>query len=89
MKNQTVKREDNDYEFNLNSDKYKEEKIKRKAEHEKATHDSDKEENIQEEEQADYYEDSIIKSLLYSINMTMFIFNILNRGMDVLRRLNY
>ena len=36
----------------VNSDKYKEEKIKRKAEYEKATHDSDKEENIQEEEQA-------------------------------------
>ena len=32
----------------VNSDKYKEEKIKRKAEYEKATHDSDKEENIQE-----------------------------------------
>ena len=31
----------------VNSDKYKEEKIKRKAEYEKATHDSDKEENIQ------------------------------------------
>ena len=43
----------------VNSDKYKEEK-KRKAEYEKAAHDSDKEENIQEEEQADYYEDSIV-----------------------------
>ena len=47
----------------VNSDKYKEEKIKRKAEYEKATHDSDKEENIQEEEQADYYEDSIVTHL--------------------------
>lgn len=47
----------------VNSDKYKEEKIKRKAEYEKATHDSDKEENIQEEEQADYYEDSVVTHL--------------------------
>ena len=49
--------------MNVNSDKYKEEKIKRKAEYEKATHDSDKEENIQEEEQADYYEDSIVTQI--------------------------
>ena len=46
----------------VNSDKYKEEKIKRKVEHEKVAHDSAKEENIQEE-QVDYYEDSVVTHL--------------------------
>ena len=47
----------------VNSDKYKEEKIKRKKNLEQATHDSVEGENIQSEDWADYYEDSIVAHL--------------------------
>ena len=44
----------------VNSNKYKEEKIKRKRNLEKVTHDSAEGENIQSEDQEDHYEDSVI-----------------------------
>lgn len=47
----------------VNSDKYKEEKIKRKKNLEQATHDSIEGENAQEEGQVDHYEDSVVGHL--------------------------